>query len=208
MWRSRVTGFAALATLCVAAAACGGGGGTTHSTASGPALSDSQATAIGDADLLVFSSANASHYIVGHPQSVRQAEALLKPLTVATTLQVKPSDQVAGGLVTSLLDQLDNVTPGLTTGTGSAERLDAQAVHRLLVFGLKHPAEVFRPRAAAGVNRLEQLMRGMKAHTQVSLAGQVPSVTARQLLAREVQTAALYWPDLAARLRSLEGSLT
>ena len=189
-------------------AACGGGSGATATTSSGPAVTDARATTIGDADILIFSSANASRYIVGHPQNVREAEQLIKPLIVANTLQVKPSDQVAGGLVTSLVDQLDNTTPGLTTGTGDSERLDGPTVHRLEAFGLKHPAEVFRPRAEAGVARLERLMRGMRADTRVSLAGQVPVVTARQLIARDVQTAGRYWPDLAARLRALENSLS
>lgn len=197
-----------LARMSLASAACGGGSVATHPTTSTPAVSDSQANAIGDADLLVFSSANAEHYLVGHPQNVRQAEALLKPLTVVNTLQVKPSNEVAGGLVRSLLDQFDNVTPGMTTGTGDNEHLDGPIVHRLLLFGLKDPAEVFRPRAAAGVSRLEQLMRGLKANTRVSLAGQVPAETARELLAREAQTASHYWPDLAARLRALENSLS
>ena len=53
-------------------AACGGGSGTTATTSSGQ-VSDTRATTIGDADILIFSSANASRYIVGHPQNVREA---------------------------------------------------------------------------------------------------------------------------------------
>ncbi len=51
-------------------------------------------------------------------------------------------------------------------------------------------------------------MGGMRADTRVSLAGQVPVVTARQMIARDVQTAGRYWPDLAARLRAMENSLS
>jgi hypothetical protein len=164
--------------------------------------------AIDQASLAIFASANASRSIVGHPQTVRQAEQLLKPLVVASTLQVKPSDQVAGGLVSSLLAQLDNVVPGLTTGAGDSEKVDAAAVHRLLMFGLKHPTQVFRPRAAQGVSQLERLMHGLSADTRVSLAGQVPAQTARMVLVRDATDAAAFWPDLAKRLQALETSLS
>jgi hypothetical protein len=170
-------------------------------------VSDSEARAIGDAGLAIYASANRSSYIVGHPQTVRQVEQLLKPLIVADTLQVKPTNQIAGGLVSSLLAQLDNLTPGLTTGTGSAEQLDGAAVHRLLVFGLKDPAQVFRPKAARGVSSLEQLMRGLAANTRVSPAGQVPVQTARMELMRDAAAAGRFWPDLAKRLQALQASL-
>ncbi len=156
-------------------AACGGSSGSSSATTSGPAVSDSDAQAIGKADLAVFSSANASSYIVRHPDNVRRAEQILKPLIVAKALQVKPTDQLAGGLVTDLIDQLDNITPGLTTGVGGEERLDGPVVHRLLVFGLKDPAEVFRPKAASGVTQLERLLHGLTANTRRQPHGRGPS---------------------------------
>jgi hypothetical protein len=188
-------------------AACGGSAGSNSATTSGPAVSDTDAQAIGSADLAVFSSANASSYIVGHPENVRRAEQILNPLIVAKALQVKPTSQLTSGLVTGLIDQLDNTTPGLTTGVGGEERLDGPAVHRLLLFGLKDPAEVFRPKAAAGVTRLERLLHGLTANTRVSPAGVVPAETASKLATRDAQVTSRYWPDLAGRLRDLAGSL-
>ncbi len=170
-------------------------------------MSDTQTSAIDSADLLIYANANSSSHIVGHPETVRQAEQLLKPLIVANTLQVKPGNEAAGGLVSGLLGQLDNLVPGLTKGTGDQEQLDGAVVHRLLVLGLKNPARVFGPEAARGVSQLEQLLRGLTANTRVSLAGQVPAQTARALLVRDVRTAGRYWPDLAKRLQHLEDSL-
>jgi hypothetical protein len=196
-------------------AGCGGSSPSTSTASSsapassspGPAVPESEVPAITRADIEIFSSANASAYIVGHPQAVQQAEQLLKPLILADTLQVKPSNQVAGGLLTSLLGQLDSLTPGLTTGTGDQERLNGPIVHRLLLYGLKRPSQVFYPQAAQGVAQLERLLHGLKANTRVNSAGVIPPETARELLKREITDAGRYWPDLAQRLVRLASSL-
>jgi hypothetical protein len=87
-----------LLVLLAVAAGCVGCGRATHTTTeSGPALPESEIPALNRADIEIFASANATSNLVGHPQAVRRARALLKPLIVANTLKVKPSNQVAGG---------------------------------------------------------------------------------------------------------------
>jgi hypothetical protein len=194
--------------LAVSLAACGGSTSKTSSVpGETPGVSDAKAQAIEEADIEVFAAANATGYVVGHPQSVRESERLLKPLIVASTLQVNQSNTEAGGLVTGLLSQLDNTTPGMTTGNGSDEHLDSAAVHRLFVYGLKEPAEVFKPNAQSGVAKLSRLLAGVGANERVSLAGQQPGITARAMVVRDEASVARYWPDLARRLRALAASL-
>jgi hypothetical protein len=203
--------LAAVGLAAVALAACGGSSSTTSSAAASPAatsgVSDTKAQAIEAADIEVFAAANATGYVVGHPQNVRESEQLLKPLIVANTLQVNQSNSVAGGLITNLLTQLDGTTPGLTTGNGSDEHLDNAAVHRLFLYGLKKPTEVFKPDAQRGIAELARLLAGVGANERVSLAGQQPATTASALIDRDVQSVARYWPDLARRLRAVAASL-
>jgi hypothetical protein len=160
------------------------------------------------ADIMVVAAATATGYVVGHPQNVRLSERPLKPLIVANTLQVKSTNSVVGGLLTNLINQLDNTTPGLTTGTGADEHIDNAAVHRLFVYGLKQPTQVFKPAAQQGVAELSALLAGLGAGERVSLAGQQPPLTARALVVRDEQTVSRYWPDLARRLRTIAASLT
>lgn len=189
-------------------AACGGSTTPANSSAATTSgVSDAKAQAITEADVAVFAAANATGYVVGHPENVRESERLLKPLIVANTLQVNQSNPEAGGLVASLLSQIDNTTPGLTTGNGSDEHLDNAAVHRLLVYGLKQPSEVFKPDAKRGVAELSRLLTGVGAGERVSLAGQQPPTTARAMVVREEASVARYWPDLARRLEALAASL-
>jgi hypothetical protein len=187
--------------------ACGGTSRSSSSPASGPAVSDRQANAIGDAEGAIIGAANAEGYVVGHARNVRQAQRLLKPLTVANSLQVGPSNETAGGLVANLMGELDNLVPGLTVGDGSQEHLDAPIVHRFLVFGLKDPAQVFKPKAAAGVRQLDRLLRGIAAQTRVTLTGVQPPQTAGQAVDLSEQRVAPYWPDLLKRLQALNASL-
>ncbi len=196
------------ALFAVSLSACGGSTGHTSSAAvAGSGVSDTKAQAIEAADVKLFAAANATGYVVGHPQNVRLSERLLKPLIVANTLQVKSTNTVVGGLLTNLISQLDNTTPGLTAGTGADEHIDTAAVHRLFVYGLKHPTQVFKPDAAQGVAELSALLAGLGASERVSLAGQQPPLTAGALVVREEASVARYWPDLARRLRSLAASL-
>lgn len=208
--RGRSAGAAVVssALIVVSLAACGGSTSNTSSaTRPTSGVSDSKAQSIEGADIEVFAAANATGYLVDHPQNVHESELLLKPLIVAKTLQVSQSNAVAGGLVTNLLNQLDGTTPGLTTGNGSDEHLDNAAVHRLFVYGLKKPTEVFKPSAQRGIAELSRLLAGVGANDRVSLAGQQPAVTARAMLERDEQSVARYWPDLARRLRVLAARL-
>lgn len=191
------------------AVGCVGCGNAAHTTtsASGPALPESEIPALNRADVKVFSSANATQNLVGHRQAINRARQLLKPLLVANTLNVKPSNKVAGGLVANLTGELDAITPGLTTGNGSNEHLDSQAVHRFLEFGSKDPTEVFRPDVVAGIDGLTRLLHGKPAATRVTAAGVDPSETARQLITKDIATTRAYWPDLSKRLQELDDSL-
>ena len=180
---------------------------TLRPVASVASLSPSEVSSLASASLAIFSSANATANVAGHPANMRKAQQLLRPLIISDTLQVKPSDQIAGNLVTELQGQLDNAVPGLTTDQGGEEHLNKAAVHRLYVYGFKQPTFVFKPNAARGVSEEERLLRGKAANTVVSLAGQSPAVTARQLGARDEATASRFWPDLARWLRVLAGTL-
>src|SRR5438270_13859686 len=91
-------GLALVATV-LSLSACGGGSRSASSSASGPAVPDSKASAIGDAQGEIISAANQERYVVGNRQNVRRAQQLIKPLTIADTLQVRPSDPTACGLV-------------------------------------------------------------------------------------------------------------
>jgi hypothetical protein len=211
-WAIRpATSAAAALLMATSVIACGGGtaggGGAAGSGSSSAGVSDTKAQAITEADIMVFRSVNATGYVVGHPQNVRHAELLLRPLIVAKTLQVNPSNAAAGGLVSSLLGQLDNTIPGLTTGSGSNERLDPVAVHRLFVYGRTKPTEVFEPAVARGISQLTGLLSGLAANERVSLAGQQPVETARALVIRDEQSVARYWPNLARRLSALAAAL-
>jgi hypothetical protein len=199
----------ALALLAACAIVGTGCGRATHTTtgASGPALPESEIPALNRADLKIFASANETGNLVGHPQAVKRARQLIKPLTVADTLNVKPSNQVAGGLVANLTSELDAITPGLTAGQGSNEHLDSQAVHRFLEFGSKDPTEVFRPTVVEGIDGLTRLLKGKPAETRVTSAGVDPAQTGRELIESDVRTTRRYWPDLAKRLEALEKSL-
>jgi hypothetical protein len=182
-------------------AACGGSGGTLSSTQTAD-VSFKKGEQIVAADDSVFSAANATSNIVGHPQNVAKAKKLLKPLTVASTLKVKPSNDVAGGLVTSLTADLDNTVPGLTTQSG---KLDNEAVHRFLLYGGSKPELVFEPKAAKGVGELERLLKGAKANTKVT--DQTPPAVAGPLVAQDIKSTRPYWPQLAKRLEALQRSL-
>jgi len=199
--------FRLLALLALAAGCVGCGRATHTTTESGPALPESQVPALNRADIKIFASANATSNLVGHQQAVARARQLLKPLIVANTLKVKPSNQVAGGLVANLTGELDAVAPGLTTGNGSNEHLDPEAVHRFLEFGSKDPTEVFRPTVADGIRGLTRLLQGKPAQTRVTSAGVDPSQTARQLVTKDIAITRRYWPDLAKRLETLNSSL-
>jgi hypothetical protein len=168
-------------------------------------VSEAQASAITSADVEIFGARNATRNIVGDPAAVRRAEQLLKPLIVAKTLEVKPSNTVAGPLVQNLTSELDGTVPGLTTGDGSKERLDADAVHSFLRYGKKDPTRVFRAKAAQGVRKLVRLLHGKPASTIVSDIGH--GETASHLVLSNVPLTRQYWPDLARRLTALNASL-
>jgi hypothetical protein len=136
-----------------------------------------------------------------------RARQLLKPLIVARTLNVKPSNQVAGGLIQNLTSELDSLVPGLTAGNGSQEHLDSEIVHRFLGSASADPTQVFRPRVAEGIDGLTKLLRGKPAATRVTSAGVDAAQTARQLVLSDVQLTRGYWPDLAKQLETLNDSL-
>ncbi len=186
-------------------AACGGGSSTSSSTPAGPSpgVSDAVAQQVTDADVAIFSAANATRSLVGNPQGVAHAIQLLKPLTVSNVLHVNESDPSVGGLVSSLYADLDNTAPGLTTQTANGERLNQPLVNRLLRYGKIDPTQVFYPKAAGGVSQLERLLKGMRRDSRVTPQG----FTAGSIVSRDVQTASAYWPDLSKRLQTLDSSL-
>jgi hypothetical protein len=182
-------------------AACGGG--TKSHGIGNPDVSSAKADAIAHAEVGIFASANATRNIVGHRQAVARAEELLKPLTVAKTLQVDTSNSAAGGFVQNLLDELDGTVPGLTSQDANGEHLNAPTVHRFLLYGRTHPTAVFHPEAAAGVGQLERLLRSTPRNARVT----VQLATAGQLVTKDAQDTRPFWPDLSKRLTALNSSL-
>jgi hypothetical protein len=182
-------------------AACGGA--TKKNAIRNPDVSQAKVNAITHANVEIFASVNATGNLVRNPQAVAKGQQLLKPLIVADTLEVDQSNQVAGGLITNILDELDNTVPGLTSQDASGEHLNAPIVHRFLLYGRKHPAEVFRSEAADGVGQLERELRGTSRSAHVT-----PQLeTAGRLVTMDVQITRQFWPDLSKRLDALNSSL-
>ena len=199
---SRRAATSALLVLALALASCGGGSGAKTSTAR-PDVDEGTLNAITSADVDIFASVNATRNIVGHPRDVAKAEQLVRPLIVAKTLGVNPSNPNAGGLTQNLLDELDNTVPGLTRQGANGEQLDTAAVNRFVRYGSKHPTAVFHDKAAAGVAQLERLLRGRTRTARVTPQLQ----TAGTLVARDIRITRTYWPDLATRLQALNAAL-
>jgi hypothetical protein len=201
VWRAPTPIAVALSGCVFSLAACGGGT-KTHAIGN-PDVSSAKVDAITHAEVGIFASENETRNIVGHPQAVAKAEELLKPLTVAKTLQVDPSNSAAGGFVQNLLDELDGTVPGLTSHDASGEHLNAPTVHRFLLYGRTHPTAVFHQQAATGVGQLERLLRGTPRNAHVTAQLE----TAGQLVTKGAQDTRPFWQDLSKRLTALNTSL-
>ncbi|TMK41410.1 MAG: hypothetical protein E6G56_04145 [Actinobacteria bacterium] len=167
-------------------------------------MSDPDNQTLVKADLDLLGAARTTSRILSDPQGVRKALQLLRALTVTQTLGVAPDQTVGGQLASNLFDQLDGILPGaLTTGTGSAERLNAPVVRRFQRYARTKPILVEEPTVKQAVGQLTRILSGRPANLRVTLAGQQPAVTARQDLARDAQTTRPYWPQLSAQLSQL-----
>jgi hypothetical protein len=189
----------------IALSACGGGSSQTTTARSTIGLHTCDKLI--DASLGIDKAQTLTQRLESNPNDIAKAKQLLRPLTIANTLKVNESNEVAGSTVSGLFSELDGLYPGLLTKEGAeGERLDVPLVNRFLRYATTHPTLVAERRVAKEVNVLDSLLHGKKADYDLSSCGG-GMTTAASLVTGAEASAHAFWPAPSEKLRALQASL-